>query len=278
MIPGFALRSYLMPKEIIKIEFYSDSNPEKPSAYERYLVGIKEQDFSPYKTIILDSFSSALRSARWWEQFINLPNAKGKEKMKWWGESADRLERNIAGPFKSFQCNTIVIGHVGSKQDDERGSLHWGVDATGRLSTSLPRDFGEVYLADVARDREGRKKYIIQTEKDDRYFAKTHLGIRDSFETNYGEGYFNLVTNSKKIQLIRDNHFITPLHILLYGDSGAGKSQFAASFPKPMLVFMWDGFDNAIPYLEQGEPSPIEEYEDGPEGDRTQFQVVHEKE
>jgi len=41
-------------------------------------------------------------------------------------------------------------------------------------------------------------------------------------------------------------------HWLLFGDPGAGKSTGAATFPKPMLVFMWDPRGKEQPYLKRG--------------------------
>jgi hypothetical protein len=243
---------------IIRIEYYNDSSPEEmPTAYERYLLGIRELDASIYNSIVLDSFSSALRSARWAEQFVNNRKAVGQGRMQWWGESKDRLERNIAGPFRAFMCNTAVIGHVGSKPDNMRGTQIYGIDATGSLSQSLPRDFGEVYFIDVLRDAEGRSFYFAQTEKDDKMFAKSHLGIAEGFEIGYASGYQDLLKASPKDNLKQGETFSMPLHCLIYGDSGAGKSLFASSFPKPMLVLMWDGYDNAVPYLEQGQAGPL---------------------
>lgn len=40
-----------------------------------------------------------------------------------------------------------------------------------------------------------------------------------------------------------------PLHILLMGETGAGKDTFAATFPKPMLVWHLDGHGQDGPYL-----------------------------
>jgi AAA domain len=40
-----------------------------------------------------------------------------------------------------------------------------------------------------------------------------------------------------------------PIHVLVIGDYGAGKSTFAATFPKPMLVFQFDAFGKDFPYL-----------------------------
>lgn len=39
-----------------------------------------------------------------------------------------------------------------------------------------------------------------------------------------------------------------PLHVLLYSDSGGGKSTVAATFPKPMLVFAFDPRGKEMPY------------------------------
>lgn len=40
-----------------------------------------------------------------------------------------------------------------------------------------------------------------------------------------------------------------PIHVLLMGESGAGKDTFAATFPKPMLVWHLDGFGQEMPYM-----------------------------
>lgn len=41
-------------------------------------------------------------------------------------------------------------------------------------------------------------------------------------------------------------------HWLIYGDSGAGKSTGATTFPKPQLVFMFDPIGKDTPYLRRG--------------------------
>ena len=47
-----------------------------------------------------------------------------------------------------------------------------------------------------------------------------------------------------------------PTHTIVYGDSGAGKTTFASTYPKPALVFAFDPFDKATPYLKRGEAKP----------------------
>lgn len=47
-----------------------------------------------------------------------------------------------------------------------------------------------------------------------------------------------------------------PIHALDYGDSGGGKSSFAATFPKPMLVFQFDPFGKDVPYWRKPDGTP----------------------
>lgn len=43
-----------------------------------------------------------------------------------------------------------------------------------------------------------------------------------------------------------------PLHVLCYGETGSGKSSFAATFPKPMLVLCFDPMGKHLPYVKAG--------------------------
>lgn len=40
-----------------------------------------------------------------------------------------------------------------------------------------------------------------------------------------------------------------PIHVLIYGHPGSGKSTFAASFPRPIYVAMFDPFGKHLPYV-----------------------------
>lgn len=58
-----------------------------------------------------------------------------------------------------------------------------------------------------------------------------------------------------------------PIHVIVYGDTQAGKTTFAATFPKsaqrPMWVALFDPPDKAMPYYRKGEVGPIEKGEFG---------------
>lgn len=49
------------------------------------------------------------------------------------------------------------------------------------------------------------------------------------------------------------------LHIVGYGDPGSGKSHFAATMPKPLTVFFFDGMGKDRPYLRRGTPTEMQE-------------------
>lgn len=46
------------------------------------------------------------------------------------------------------------------------------------------------------------------------------------------------------------------LHVLGYGESGSGKSTFAATFPKPMIVFCFDAYGKDVVYRKRGRTTP----------------------
>ena len=58
-----------------------------------------------------------------------------------------------------------------------------------------------------------------------------------------------------------------PLHLLLMGESGVGKDSFAATWPKPMLVWHLDGYGQEMPYMKGAiSVSEIQQYQLGASG------------
>ncbi len=55
-----------------------------------------------------------------------------------------------------------------------------------------------------------------------------------------------------------------PIHVVVYGAYGAGKSTFAATFPKPILVFAFDPLGKEAPYRELGRCEDVEAEADAP--------------
>lgn len=80
--------------------------------------------------------------------------------------------------------------------------------------------------------------------------------VSDQFKaiTGAAEEYIDAVAPKKKKKKVGGVAKATkpPIHCLVYGDAGSKKSTFAATFPKPMLVFMFDPFGKDQPYLRKG--------------------------
>lgn len=53
-----------------------------------------------------------------------------------------------------------------------------------------------------------------------------------------------------------------PIHVISYGDAGNGKSTFAATFPKPMLVQMFDPWGKEHAYTRHGTVERVQEVVD----------------
>ena len=54
-----------------------------------------------------------------------------------------------------------------------------------------------------------------------------------------------------------------PIHVLVYGETGSGKSTFAQTFPKPMLVLCFDPWGKHMPYTKIGDVAPLASYQIG---------------
>lgn len=48
-------------------------------------------------------------------------------------------------------------------------------------------------------------------------------------------------------------------HTIVYGQPGLKKSTFAATYPKPQIVFLFDPPDKAVPYYRWGKPVPCQD-------------------
>lgn len=53
------------------------------------------------------------------------------------------------------------------------------------------------------------------------------------------------------------------IHVLIYADPGTGKSTFAATFPKPLLVWCFDSVGKDMPYWKGGQVGELQQYQLG---------------
>ena len=91
----------------------------------------------------------------------------------------------------------------------------------------------------MVRDQTGQMQWVLQTQLDSMYTARTMIQAPDGGIASYDALW----------------HGISPwtiLHCLVYGEPGSGKTTFAATWPKPLLVLFWDPVGKDLPYQELG--------------------------
>lgn len=229
-----------------QIEHYVDTDPTAPTAFSAFQqrLGRFHHEYPEWMngTIIIDSVTFMELSCRKNEQY-NV-NRSARDPRQWWGGSTDRLEEILLMRFGSLPMTVCVICHVDRQKDDVHGSMVRLPSAPGRLTKGLGCAFSEVYHAYVGSDENGHRIHQLQCQPDNLYSAESQIGAPDTCYPDYEALWVNADDAGESRVAI---------HCLVYGDFGAGKSTFAATFPKPLLVFAFDPFGKERPYQRLGE-------------------------
>jgi len=228
---------------LVRIEYYIDSDPQAPKGFKNYLDRMAQfyGEMDQWKTVVTDSVTFLGIAARKYEQYVKNPKKKGVDPRQWYGGAADAIEEEAAVRLGSLPMNVVLTCHVGRTKDDVHGDIVRLPDAPGRLAKGLPAAFSEVYHSWTSKDGDGKPLRMVQTQSDDLYAAETHIDAPDPSWNDYSALWDNYIG-------VWDDK-VCPIHCLLYGDFGAGKTHMAATFPKPMLVLFFDGHGKDSPYL-----------------------------
>lgn len=212
----------------------------RPTAYARFLkrMAMLQAEYDQWATIIVDSVTSMEMVARRWDQFVLNPGAE--DARQWYGASKDLLERMLIGRMGQLPMNVVVCAHIDDDKYEHQGKQRRMPMAPGKLRASLPSQYQEVYRA-IADDA----GYSLQTVSDGLWACTTGIDAPNGTVPSY-----HALWNGAKLPHL-------PLHVLVYGDFGSGKSTFAATFPKPQLVFCFDAYGKEMPYLKGGEVSDL---------------------
>lgn len=223
----------------IQIEHYIDEDPQHPDAWMRFLsrMATFRKDYSEWQTAVMDSVTFMELAARKHSQYILKP--KTKEPRQWFADSTDSLEEMLMLSFGSFRLNVVVCAHVDEDKDEVNGMFVRNPSAPGRMRKRSPAGFSELYHSYVGADERGERQYLLQTRSDRLYNCSSQIEAADPSWPRYADLWTGWPTTQDRPWL----------HVLNYGDSGSGKSTFAATFPKPMIVFMWDPLGKEMPYL-----------------------------
>lgn len=242
-------RDIIHPDGVTRIEYYNETNIESPTAFASFKARRLTIAQEGWKTLVIDSVTFLELIARKYdEKLINpLPPGKTKQTVKkgdgvdprqWFGASTDILEEYLCIEFSGLRANVVIICHVNEKRNEVSGEILRMPFAPGRLSDRklLNAAYQEQYYLHTGRDSDGRQTHILKTQNDGQWAATSQIDAPDPCYPHYESLWQNWPTTRPNI------------HVLVYGDFGVGKSQFAATFPKPLLVCMFDGSGKDIPY------------------------------
>lgn len=230
---------------LVRIEYYHNDSIEKPDVFTpyRYRMGMLSNEYEWWKTLVTDSVTFMELSARKMEEKILNPMtkfARGTDTRQWFAGGTDSLEEMLVMRMASIPFNVVVICHINERKNEVSGEILRGPFAPGRLATRglLNAAYQEQYHLETMRNSEtGELVRLCQTGNRDGWVACSQIGAPDPCYPHY-----------ESLWEGREGGERPPIHALLYGDSGVGKSTMAATFPKPMLVHCFDPFGKDLPY------------------------------
>lgn len=240
---------------IVQVEHYLDADPESPKVWETFRMRLSKlhTEYDYWRTIVVDSVTFAEIAARS-ESKYRL-NRAAKDERRHYAYSTDEIERALLIRFGRIPCNVGVLCHIDetivqdeehkggqiiAARDEVNGIMVRNPAAPGRLRKRLPGGYDGLFRSYVEHTPEGRE-YVWQTQPDSKWNCMNAIDCDPVVVATYD----NLWVNWKGEK--------PPIHVVDYGDPGSGKSTSWATFPKPLLVFLFDPITKGNVYLKPTE-------------------------
>ena len=231
----------------IRIVPFHDADPDNPVAWERftYFMARYEKDYpkGDWPTFVYDSVTSGSLAARKRHEKVLNPMvkfAKGTDTRQWYAGETDDCEEMYIMRFGSLEMNVVLICHIDERRNEMSGEILRGPSASGRLSKRgmLSMAYQEQYHAFAYRE-EGKRLYALQTANDGTWVATSQLNTPEVCYPHYNSLFEHAPERYGK-----------PIHVLIYGDSGVGKSTFASTFREVgnVVVINFDPHGKDMPY------------------------------
>jgi len=232
---------------LVRYEHYIETDPESPSTYERFMGRMAKihLELDQWATIVLDSLTFMESSARYYSQYKL--NRGVKDGRQHYAFSTDAIERIVVNRMGGWLNNVLVIAHVNDSKTDLEGRTLFSVDAPGKMPVRCPAGYSEFYYSYVEEDEKEGLIYCLQTRSNRTHGGASQIDAPNPCLADYEELWANWPEDEER----------EALHCLNYGPSGVGKSTFAATWPKPMLVFGFDPYAKERPYKRLGRSERI---------------------
>lgn len=169
----------------IEYETYKDE-PKRPRAYRDFYKDLRKYAKElKYATVVLDSTTTLLDIMK--SDLLGTGTGSGATEglsLPQWGTAVSRFEK-IFNTFRSYDAHKIVISHQQMIKDDVSGEIMMVTMMVGKkFPQKAPIFFDEIYRCYSEEVRLGRnereKQYLIQTQSDRRFPARSSLNLRDN--------------------------------------------------------------------------------------------------
>jgi hypothetical protein len=234
-------RDVIHPDGVIRLEYFHEKGMDSAEAYGRFRARMVyfQNEYANWATVGMDSMTLAELSARKQEELVLNPSAK--DARQWFAGSTSAMEDMFIVRFGGLPMNVGLICHVDKDPVMIANECVRNANARGRLGSQgmINAAYQEQYFLYTQRDQEGNRQFAMKTENDGRHQATTQIGAPHPCYPSFN----SIWTEWDKGDIPR-----MPIHCLIYGDTGTGKSTFLATFPKPMIVFLFDPKGKDIPF------------------------------
>lgn len=179
---------------IIRLEYYRDLDPTKPTAYsyfqerffslQQHVYGIRVLPTEPqWQTLVFDSVTDLELAIRKNSQYKLNPTAK--DPRQWFNESTNQLEETLMMSVGSLPINIITICHVDEDKDELQGTMVRNPAFPGRLRKRSSAAYAEFYNASVRRGEKGESVWFLRTQNDGFYNANSQILAPHGCEPTY---------------------------------------------------------------------------------------------
>jgi hypothetical protein len=226
----------------IRIEYFSEPIPERPRAAPLFLARLDSliEELDLWETVIFDSITHMELAFRYHQQYVLNPDTR--DPRQWYAGVTRELEKVLQSRIAYWHVNAVIVCHTEENKDEALGVLGKNPSLPGKLRLRAAGSYAEFYraYADMFGDE---SVFKLQTRPGRGYHASSQIGAPNPCEPHFDALWANWPAGTPR----------PPLHVLVHSEPGTGKSTFAATFPKPMLVLLWDPPGKEIPYLRGGE-------------------------
>lgn len=171
---------------LTRVEQFDDPEPESPTGYKRFQERVRSLHSETWwNTIILDSLTMCQYAYLRYQMFTLNPDYK--DPRLWYGHLKTEMTCQLLARMVYLPQNVVVIAHVGDKKDEFSEGLLRGAAAVGSLMGDLPAGYGEVYRAEVTKD----KRYIMNTRATSLWYAASQIQAPNPCEMEYSKLWAN---------------------------------------------------------------------------------------